>query len=367
MGEIILTVFLDLTSTYLELKSEIDSAVMRVLRSGQYILGQEVEKFEAEWAHYCEAKHAVGVANGMDALCLSLLALDIGYGDEVVVPSNTYIATWLAITRVGAIPVPVDPDPVTYNIDAKNIKSVLTSRTRAILPVHLYGQSADLDPILQLARRYDLYVIEDAAQAHGARYKKRRIGSHGDLVCWSFYPGKNLGAFGDAGAITTNDSSLANRVKLLRNYGSKRKYINEEVGLNSRMDPLQAAILGVKLKHLDEWNNRRALIAAAYTEALAASNLILPYVPKCSDPVWHLYVVRSTNREQLADRLKCIDIETLIHYPIPPHMQKAFVHLDIEEHSLPIAKELSSEVLSLPIGPHFEISKVLDIKNAIQY
>ena len=239
--------FLDLSAAYRELKTEINAAVSRVLESGWYILGPEVEAFESEWAAYCEAKHAVGLANGLDALTLALRALDIGPGDEVIVPSNTYIATWLAVTGVGATPVPVEPDVATHNIDPARIEAAITSRTRALLPVHLYGQPADMDPILDIASRHGLRVIEDAAQAHGARYKGKRIGAHGDIVCWSFYPGKNLGALGDAGAITTNDTALAERVALLRNYGSRQKYVNEEAGVNSRLDPIQAAVLRVKL------------------------------------------------------------------------------------------------------------------------
>ena len=251
--------------SYRELKPEIDAAVSRVLESGWYILGPEVEAFEAEWAAYCDAKHAVGLANGLDALTLALRALDIGPGDEVIVPSNTYIATWLAVSGVGATPVPVEPDEATHNIDPARIEAAITSRTRALLPVHLYGQPADMDPILDIAKRHGLRVIEDAAQAHGARYKGKRIGAHGDIVCWSFYPGKNLGALGDAGAITTNDTALAERVALLRNYGSRQKYVNEEAGVNSRLDPIQAAVLRVKLGVLDEWTERRRAVATAYT------------------------------------------------------------------------------------------------------
>ena len=258
---------------------------------------------KAEWAAYCDAKHAVGLANGLDALTLALRALDIGPGDEVIVPSNTYIATWLAVTGVGATPVPVEPDVATHNIDPARIEAAITSRTRALLPVHLYGQPADMDPILDIASRHGLRVIEDAAQAHGARYKGKRIGAHGDIVCWSFYPGKNLGALGDAGAITTNDTALAERVALLRNYGSRQKYVNEEAGVNSRLDPIQAAVLRVKLGVLDEWTERRRAVATAYTEGLAESGLILPHVPDWAEPAWHLYVVRTSDREALQGRM----------------------------------------------------------------
>ena len=347
--------FLDLGAPYRELKPEIDTALSRVLESGWYILGPEVEAFETEWAAYCDAKHAVGLANGLDALTLALRALDIGPGDEVIVPSNTYIATWLAVTGVGATPVPVEPDVATHNIDPARIEAAITSRTRALLPVHLYGQPADMDPILDIASRHGLRVIEDAAQAHGARYKGKRIGAHGDIVCWSFYPGKNLGALGDAGAITTNDAALAERVALLRNYGSRQKYVNEEPGVNSRLDPIQAAVLRVKLGVLDEWTERRRAVASAYTLGLAESGLILPHVPDWAEPAWHLYVVRTPDRDRLQGRLSEAGIGTLIHYPIPPHMQKAYAERQIAPNALPLAQTLASEVLSLPIGPHLHV------------
>ena len=358
--------FLDLGAAYIELKPELDAAVSRVLDSGWYILGPEVEAFEAEWAAYCDAKHAVGLANGLDALTLALRALDIGPGDEVIVPSNTYIATWLAVTGVGATPVPVEPDVATHNIDPARIEAAITSRTRALLPVHLYGQPADMDPILDIASRHGLRVIEDAAQAHGARYKGKRIGAHGDIVCWSFYPGKNLGALGDAGAITTNDTALAERVALLRNYGSRQKYVNEEAGVNSRLDPIQAAVLRVKLGVLDEWTERRRAVASAYTVGLAESGLILPHVPDWADPAWHLYVVRTSDREALQDRMTEAGIGTLIHYPIPPHMQKAYTDMEIMPEALPLARDLASEVLSLPMGPQLSLDQVQDIVNALK-
>jgi len=353
--------FLDLGAAYRELKPEIDAAISRVLDSGWYILGPEVEAFETEWAAYCEAKHAVGLANGLDALTLALRALDIGPGDEVIVPSNTYIATWLAVTGVGATPVPVEPDVATHNIDPARIEAAITSRTRALLPVHLYGQPADMDPILDIASRHGLRVIEDAAQAHGARYKGKRIGAHGDIVCWSFYPGKNLGALGDAGAITTDDAALAERVALLRNYGSRQKYVNEEAGVNSRLDPIQAAVLRVKLGVLDEWTERRRAVATAYTKGLAESGLILPHVPEWADPAWHLYVVRTSDRDALQDRMTEAGIGTLIHYPIPPHMQQAYAGQRIAPEALPTARQLADDVLSLPMGPNLLMTEVNSI------
>ena len=280
--------FLDLKAPHVELRAEIDAAIARVVDSGWYVLGPEVEAFEAEYAAWCEARHAVSVANGLDALHLALRALDVGPGDEVIVPSNTYIATWLAVSQCGARPVPVEPLDASYNLDPARIEAALTPRTKLILPVHLYGQPADLDPILQLARKHGLRVLEDGAQAHGARYKGRRLGSHGDAVAWSFYPGKNLGALGDGGAVTTNDAELAERIRVLRNYGSRVKYVNELRGFNSRLDPLQAAVLRVKLAHLDDWNARRKAIATQYLVGLADCGLVLPQVPAFADPVWHL-------------------------------------------------------------------------------
>lgn len=358
--------FLDLKAAYTELRGEIDAAVARVLDSGWYILGAEVEAFEQEYAAYTGAAHCVGLANGLDALHLGLRALDIGPGDEVIVPSNTYIASWLAVSQCGAMPVPVEPDAQTYNLDPARIEAAITPRTRAIMPVHLYGQPADLDPILDIARRHGLRVIEDAAQAHGARYRGRRLGAHGDLVAWSFYPGKNLGAFGDAGAVTTNDAALDQRLRVLRNYGSRVKYVNDEAGWNSRLDPLQAAALRVKLKHLDAWNQRRHALATAYGEALAGLPLALPQVPDWAEPAWHLYVVQTGNRESLQQRLAAAGIGSLIHYPIPPHRQQAYADAGIVAGSLPIAESMAERVLSLPMGPQLPIEAVAHIAAALR-
>lgn len=343
--------FLDLKAGYLELREQIDAAIGRVASRGQYILGPEVEAFEEEFAGYCGVSHAVGTGNGLDALHLALRAMGVGPGDEVIVPSHTYIATWLAVTHAGATPVPVEPDEATYNIDPARIDAAITPRTKVILPVHLYGQPVDLDPILDIAVRHGLRVLEDAAQAHGARYKGRRIGSHGDAVAWSFYPGKNLGALGDAGAVTTNDPELAKRIRMLGNYGSHRKYFNEVAGFNSRLDPLQAAILRVKLHHLDAWNDRRKAIANAYLEALAASGLVLPLVPEWAEPIWHLFVVRHPRRTDIKACLAEEDIGTLIHYPVPPHRQQAYAEFRWEEDAFPISARLAASVLSLPISP----------------
>lgn len=355
--------FLDLGAAYRELKAEIDVAVQRVLDSGWYILGPEVEAFEAEWAAYCGAAHAVGVANGLDALILALRAVGVGPGDEVIVPSNTYIATWLAVTAVGARPVPVEPDPKTHNIDPTGIAAAITPATRAVLPVHLYGQPADLDPILAIARQHGLAVVEDAAQAHGARYRGRRIGAHGDVVCWSFYPGKNLGALGDGGAVTTDRADVADRIRVLRNYGSRVKYVNEVQGVNSRLDPVQAAVLRAKLPHLDAWTDRRRAIAALYAAGLRGAGLVLPHVPDWAEPAWHLYVLRVADRDGVQRQLGEAGIGTLIHYPIPPHMQAAYADLSLPPDALPMARKFADEVLSLPIGPHLTLDdagKVID-------
>lgn len=357
--------FLDLGAAYRELKPEIDAAVSRVLESGWYILGPEVAAFETEWATYCGAQYAVGLANGLDALVLALRALEIGPGDEVIVPSNTYIATWLAVSGVGGTPVPVEPDPATHNIDPTRIEAAITPRTRAILPVHLYGQPADLDLILDIARRHRLFVVEDAAQAHGARYKGRRIGAHGDIVCWSFYPGKNLGALGDAGAVTTNNADLAERVALLGNYGSRQKYVNEVAGVNSRLDPVQAAVLRVKLSVLNDWTERRRTIADLYTRRLEHSRLLLPKVPNWAEPVWHLYVVRSHDRDSLQAHLTKTGVGTLIHYPIPPHMQTAYANLAIAPEALSLARDMAGQVLSLPMGPHLSVEKADEVATAL--
>lgn len=357
--------FLDLGAAYKELKTEIDNAIHRVLDSGWYILGPEVDAFEAEWAAWCGAGHAVGLANGLDALILALRALGVGPGDEVIVPSNTYIATWLAVTAVGARPVPVEPDPATHNIDPARIAAAITPATKVLLPVHLYGQPADLDPILALARQHGLAVVEDAAQAHGARYKGQRIGAHGDIVCWSFYPGKNLGALGDGGAITTDNAELADRIRVLRNYGSRVKYVNEMQGVNSRLDPIQAAVLRAKLPHLEEWTSRRRAIAAAYADGLADSGLVLPFVPNWAEPAWHLYVVRTPERAALQDRLAKAGVGTLIHYPIPPHMQQAYAELGLAPDALPLAQKLAAEVVSLPMGPQLGLGSVQDVIHAL--
>jgi dTDP-4-amino-4,6-dideoxygalactose transaminase len=358
--------FLDLGAAYRELQTEIDAAVARSLTSGYYIGGPEVEAFESEFATYCGAAHAVGVANGLDALHLALRAMDVGPGDEVIVPSNTYIATWLAVSQCGATPVPVEPDIHTYNIAAGLIEAAITRRTKVILPVHLYGQPADMDPVLAIARKHGLRVLEDAAQAHGARHNGKRLGAHGDVVAWSFYPGKNLGAMGDGGAVTTNDAKLADRISVLRNYGSRVKYVNEVKGYNSRLDPLQAAILRVKLAHLDEWNARRSAIAVLYQQGLTGASLAIPVVPDWAEPAWHLYVVQHPKRDALQKKLTEAGIGTLIHYPIPPHLQSAYADHAYDQGSFPISEKIHNEVLSLPIGPSMSLSDAEQVIQAVR-
>lgn len=340
---------------YLELKNELDTAYKRVMESGWYVLGQEVKTFEQEFAQYCGVKHCIGVGNGLDALFLVLKAWDIGAGDEVIVPANTYIATWLAVTYTGAKVVPVEPDERTYNIDPSKIEAAVTERTKAIVAVHLYGQSADMLSINAVAKKYDLKVLEDAAQAHGAKCYGKRVGGLGDAAGISMYPGKNLGAIGDAGVVTTNDDYTADRVRVLRNYGSRVKYHNEIVGHNSRLDELQAALLRVKLRYLDEWNERRKQVSQNYLLKLADNEeIVLPYIPEWSEPVWHLFVIRSKQREQLQKKLSDCGIGTLIHYPIPPHLSGAYSDYEWVKGDFPISERLADEVLSLPMGPHIK-------------
>lgn len=343
---------------YQELQTELDSAWRRVMDSGWYILGPEVDAFEEEFAAYIGARHCVGVGNGLEALHLILRAHGIGEGDEVIVPANTYIASWLAVSYAGALPVPVEPLERTYNLDPDRLESAITTRTKAVMVVHLYGQTAEMDAIKIIARKHGLKVIEDAAQAHGARYRGKQAGSLGDAAGWSFYPGKNLGALGDAGAVTTNDPGLAETIRSLRNYGSQVKYYNLYKGFNSRLDELQAAFLRVKLKVLDEWNGRRARAAARYLDGLRDTGLTLPFVPQGMQPNWHLFVVHSRSRDGLQAHLRERGIGTLIHYPVPPHLQDAYREMGLLEGSFPITERIHREALSLPMGPHLSLDDV---------
>lgn len=357
--------FLDLKAPHVELHVELEAAFDRTLNSGWYIQGNELKQFETEFSDYCEVDHCIGVGNGLDALHLILRAYGIGKGNEVIVPSNTYIATWLAANYADATPIPVEPDVRTYNIDPALIEAAITPNTKAIIAVHLYGQPADMDAINAIAKKHNLKVIEDAAQAHGARYKGRRVGSLGDAAGFSFYPGKNLGAIGDGGAVTTNDAELAKKIRVLGNYGSQVKYHNEVKGYNSRLDELQAAFLRAKLKTLDAWNARRKVIAASYLREMDGYNLILPFVPEWADPVWHLFVVRIQQRETLQATLQQNGVATMIHYPIPPHLQPAYAELNYKQGDFPIAEVIHREVLSLPIGPVMTDEQVSVVIKAI--
>lgn len=341
--------FLDIRALHEGIRVELDSAYQRVVDSGWFIMGPELEAFEDEFARYCEVAHCVGVGNGLEAIRLLLHAYGIGAGDEVIVPSNTFIATWLAVTECGATPVPVEPDIATHNIDARLIASAITSRTRAIIAVHLYGQPADMDAINALSTQHGLLVIEDAAQAQGARCNGRRAGSLGHAAATSFYPGKNLGALGDGGAVLTNDKAVAEKVRQLRNYGSSVKYRHDLLGCNSRLDEMQAAFLRAKLSVLDEWNDRRRHVADLYTKAFSGTSLGLPVVADFAEPVWHLYVVRNKRRDELKTHLQHNGVQTVIHYPIPPHKQACYQ--DFNGYNLPVAEMLAREVLSLPISP----------------
>jgi dTDP-3-amino-3,4,6-trideoxy-alpha-D-glucose transaminase len=353
---------LDLKPAYDELRPELDAAYRRVMDSGWLLLGKELESFETEYAASVGAAHCIGVANGLEAMQLVLMALGVGPGDEVIVPSHGYIATWLAVTHVGARPVPCEPDPRTYNLDPARLAALITPRTKVILPIHLYGQTADLTAINAIAARHNLFVLEDAAQSHGARSHGQQAGALGQAAGVSFYPSKNLGALADAGAVTTNDPALADQLRHLRNYGSKVRYHNEVLGLNSRLSELQAAFLRAKLPHLPAWNARRVALAARYLAQLAplaaAGHLTLPHVPAWADPVWHLFVIRTARRAALQADLAAAGIGTGIHYPIPPHLSNAYHAAGWKRGDFPLAERFADEVLSLPIGPHHTAEQI---------
>jgi len=357
--------FLDLQKINTQCLSEIKEAINRVVDSGWYIHGEELRAFESEFAEYCNVKYCIGVGNGLDALHLILRAMDIGEGDEVIVPSNTFIATWLAVSYAGATPVPVEPDEITYNIDPNKICAVITKRTKAILPVHLYGQPADMDHILEIADRYQLKVIEDAAQAHGARYKGKRVGGLGHAAGFSFYPGKNLGAFGDGGAVTTNNPLIAERIRKLSNYGSQIKYSHDLKGFNSRLDELQAASLRVKLKYLDDFNNKRRKIADQYSKQLEGVNIVIPTVNPHAIPVWHLFVIRHKKRDDLQKHLRNNGIGTLIHYPIPVHKQLAYREYEYFSYNMHLTQSIADSILSLPMYPDLRMEEIETIVKAI--
>ena len=358
--------FLDLAALHAELRDDLAAAALRVIDSGRVLLGPELTAFEHEWAAAAGAGDAVGVGSGLDALALGLRALGVGPGDEVVVPSHTFVATWLAVVQVGAVPVPVDVESSTGAWDPAAVAAVLGPRTRALLPVHLYGHPVDLDPLLALAAEHGLVVLDDAAQAHGARYRGRPVGGLAHATAWSFYPGKNLGALGDGGAVTTDDPGVAARLRSLRNYGSTVKYVHDEVGVNSRLDELQAAFLRVKLARLEEFTARRARVARRYAEGLAGTGLVLPAVADWADPVWHLYVVRTPHRDALRGHLAAHGVEAGVHYPLPPHRQPAFAGTPFPATHLPVADRLAAEVLSLPMGPHLRTDQQDRVIDAVQ-
>lgn len=355
--------FIDLSAEHSELEHEYLDAFKNVMQAKHFIMGEQVELFENNFAKFCGTKHAIGVGNGLEALKLILAAKNIQAGDEVIVPAHTFIATWLAVSAVGATPIPVEVDEYTYNINPNLIEAKITTKTKAIIPVHLYGQPADMDAINMIAKKYNLFVIEDAAQAHGSFYKNKRAGNLGDAAGFSFYPTKNLGAFGDAGAITTNDDSLAHQIRLLRNYGSKVKYQHEIQGCNSRLDELQAAFLNIKLKKLDIWNNKRRELVKYYLELLANNSSIkLPIVINDAVPVWHLFTIKVKDREKLIAYLLSQKINTLIHYPVPPHLSPAYSNLDIN-NKFPITENIANSILSLPLWPNMQKSQIEKVVN----
>ncbi|MDH7489189.1 MAG: DegT/DnrJ/EryC1/StrS family aminotransferase [Anaerolineae bacterium] len=358
--------FVDLKAQYAALKPEIDRAIQAVVDRCDFILGQAVSEFEGEFARFCEVRRAIGVANGTDALRLGLLAAGIGPGDEVITAANTFIATTEAISQTGAAFRLVDVDERTYNLDPALLEEAITPRTKAILPVHLYGQPADMDPILDVARRHNLLVMEDACQAHGARYKGRRAGSMGHLAAFSFYPAKNLGAYGDAGAVVTNDEALARKLDLLRNHGQKSKYEHVMEGYCSRLDTLQAAVLRVKLRHLDEWNARRRQVAAWYNERLADLPVVRPHVMPAVEHVYHLYVIRTERRDALREFLAARGIGTGMHYPIPLPQTEAYSGLGFRKGQFPVTERLAGEILSLPMFAEMTEAQVDEVVGAIR-
>lgn len=349
------------------IKKDVLSAVEKVFDSEWYILGESVKSFEQEYAAFNQVRHCVGVGNGLDALQIALKALGIRKGDEVIVPANTFIATWLAVSALGAVPVPVEPDPSTYNLDPERAQAAITARTKAILPVHLYGQACEMEAIMAIAKKHGLYVVEDNAQAQGAAYKGKMTGSFGQINATSFYPAKNLGALGDAGAITTDDEKLAEKVRLIRNYGSARKYYNEIIGQNSRLDELQAAILRVKLPKLTGWTQKRIAAAHCYLESLKGTGDIqLPEQAPGATHVYHVFVIRTRHRDALQAFLADRGIETLLHYPVPPHLQKAYRHLGFRKGAFPIAEEMAKTCLSLPLYPGLKEEQILYVCDGIK-
>ena len=357
--------FIDLKKEYAEISEEITHAIQRVLKNGYFILGEEIEKFEREFSRYIGTKYGIGVNSGSDALFLALKALGINKGDEVITVSHTFISTVDAIVRNGIKPVFVDIEPETYCIDVTKIEEKITKNTKVILPVHLYGHPVDMEPIMDIAKKYNLFIIEDACQAHGAEYKGKRVGGIGDIGCFSFYPTKNIGAYGDAGMIVTNNEELANKLKMMRNYGSSKKYYHEFVGVNSRLDEIQAAVLRVKLKYLDEWNERRRKITKVYNKLLKDSEVVIPIEKEYAKHSYYLYVVRTKDRNKLQQYLSANGIQTMIHYPIPIHKQKAYLNLGFNIR-LPVTEKACNEILSLPMYPWLSEDEVSSIAEVVK-
>lgn len=358
--------FVDLKRQYDSIREEVLAAIEEVLQNSSFILGPAVEKFENEFSDYCDSKHTLGVASGTDALFLTLKALEIGEGDEVITVPNTFTATVDAIVKSGAKPVFVEMDQETYNIDVHKIEERITQKTKAIMPVHLYGQPADMDEISRIAKRHSLYVVEDACQAHGARYKNRRVGSLGDAGCFSFFPAKNLGAYGDGGAVVTHNQALAEKIKMLRNYGQRKKYYHECIGYNSRLDSIQATVLSVKLKHLDRWNCLRKQHADQYKKLLANNEILLPKEAPERTHVYHLFVIRTPKREELRRQLASKEIADGLHYPVPVHLQKAYRFLGYKQGDFPITERCADEILSLPMFPELTNEEIKQVSDAIK-
>ncbi|MBI3252260.1 MAG: DegT/DnrJ/EryC1/StrS family aminotransferase [Candidatus Omnitrophica bacterium] len=358
--------FGDLARQYQIYKDEIDAAVAQVFNRGWYILGEKVEQFEIAFARYCGTQYAVGVGSGVDALHLSLVSLGVGAGDEVITVANTCVPTLSAVSLAGATPVLVDVDPATYTMDPQQIEQRITDRTRAILPVHIYGQCADMDPLLEIAQRRSLFVIEDCAQAHGATYKGKKAGSMGVTGCFSFYPSKNLGAMGDAGLVTTNDAKLAEKLKQLRNYGQEQRYYHSIKGFNSRLDELQAAVLLAKLPYLDSWNARRREIASIYNRGLADAKVVCPVEASDRWHNYHLYVIQVSNRERFQGQLRDLGVQTMIHYPVPIHRQEAYSETRDQVRYLAQTDMLSPQIVSLPIFPEMTNDEILSVVEAVR-
>ncbi|QXM05962.1 DegT/DnrJ/EryC1/StrS family aminotransferase [Crassaminicella indica] len=358
--------FVNLKPIHDQTKEEIMNKFNQTFSSNEYILSNNVNEFEKNFAKFCDQPYCIGCGNGLDALYLILRGYNIGKGDEVIIPSNTYIATALAVSYTGAVPIFVEPTLKTYNINPKLIEKSISKKTKAIIAVHLYGHPAEINKIIKISKKYNLKLIEDCAQAHGAKYFNKKIGCFGDAAGFSFYPGKNLGALGDAGAVVTNDKILAQKIIALRNYGSTQKYYHEYMGINSRLDELQAAFLNVKLKYLDSWNKERRKIANIYLENIKNKKIIKPFIQKNTEPVWHLFVIRTNKRDHLQKYLMNKGIQTLIHYPIPIHLQNAYKNLGFQKSTFPIAEKISNEVLSLPIWyglQENELNYIIDALN----